>query len=145
MAYDPSQKNIDLCASIPSYVKKLTDLVNKKDDTKTDIPSMAANVICGLAQEDNPFKEFLWDTSQNSFTEVLDFGLTQTPDIVKSISTLSKTDSGLDEKSVYKVSFLYSLLVSSASPRKNSSFLKLMTLMLKSSGCTGRFIDKPVG
>ena len=72
MAYDPSQKNIDLCASIPSYVKKLTDLVNKKDDTKTDIPSMAANVISGLAQEDNPFKEFPCDTSQNTWYCELD-------------------------------------------------------------------------
>ena len=114
-----------------------------RDDTKRDISSMAADVICGLAQEDNPFREFPWDTSKNIFTEALDFGLTHTPDIIKLIATLSKTDSGLDDKSVYKVSFLYSLLVSSASPRKNSSFFKLMTLMLKSSGCTGQFIDKP--
>ena len=137
LSYDPKHINQDICAEIPSYVTKLSELVNKTDDKNTDISTMVSDLICGLAQKDNPFKEFPWDTSKNIFTEILNFGLTHTPDIVKFIATLSKTDSGLDEKSVYKVSFIYSLLVSSASPRTNSAFLKLMTLMLKSSGSTG--------
>ena len=95
------------------------------------------DVFCALAQEDNPFKEFPWDTTQNIFCEIIEFGIKTTPFLIKLIANLTKTNTGLNESSIYKIAFVYSLMVSCTNPRKNSAFLKLMTLMLKSSGCTG--------
>ena len=93
--------------------------------------------MCALGQEGNPFKEFPWNVKNNIFCEILDFGITNTPFLVKLIADLCKTTKGLREKHVFKVAFMYSLLICSVNPHKNSSFLKLMTLMLKTAGCTG--------
>ena len=103
-----------------------------------DISIVTANVLCCLYQDDNPFKVFPFDTSKNIFGDIIDFGIKHTPGLVKLLATLIKTDAGLNDKSVYRVAFLYSLLVCSANPSQNSSFLKLMTVLLKTSGCTGK-------
>ena len=128
---------VNVSDSVPEYVSKLYELIHTDTGSNMNIEHVTANVLCALGEENNPFKEFPWDTSKNIFCEVLNFGLKHTPDLVRLITNLSKSDTGLTEKSVYKVAFIYSLLVCSASPQNNSSFLKLMTVMLKMSGCTG--------
>ena len=134
---DISKPTADLSSQIPVYLQKLNDLVRDPEDAPATVSSVTVDVLCALAQGENPFKEFPWDTSKNIFCEILDFGIKHSPFLIKLIANLSGNDTGLDEKCVFKVAFLYSLLVSSANPRQNSSFLKLMTLMLKTSGCTG--------
>ena len=129
--------NVDVSDQVPEYVSKLYRLIHNDTDSNISIENMTANVLCALSEENNPFKEFPWDTSKNIFCEILDFGLSHTPDLVRLIAKLSMPDTDLNEKSVYKTAFLYSLLVCSASPKNNSSLLKLMTVMLKMSGCTG--------
>ena len=132
-----TNSNVDVSDNVPEHVSKLYKLIHNDNDSNINIAKMTADVLLALSEENNPFKEFPWDTSKNIFCEILDFGLKHTPDLVKLIAQLSMTDAGLNEKSVYKVSFLYSLLVCSASPHNNSSLFKLMTVMLKMSGCTG--------
>ena len=62
-----------------------------------------------------------------------------TPFLVRMLADLTKSDTGLTDKDVYKVAFMYSMMVCSVDPHKNSAFFKLITLMLKTSGCTGSF------
>ena len=134
----PDESNIrELCQDIPEYVNKLNNLIRSPQNTEQNISTIAEDVLCALANKDNPFKEFPWDISKNIFTVILDFGLKYTPFLIRLITELCKSDVGLQEKAVYKVAFLYSLLVSSACPQKNAAFSKLLTLMLKTSGCTG--------
>ena len=108
-----TNSNVDVTDHVPEYVSKLYKLIDNDNDSNINIAKMTADVLLALSEENNPFKEFPWDTSKNIFCEILDFGLKHTPDLVKLIAQLSMTDAGLNEKSVYKVSFLHSLLVCS--------------------------------
>ena len=132
--------NSDLSDEIPKYVSRLTELIKSSRYEKKDIGTITADVILALNEESNPFREFPWNVNKNIFCEILDFGLSHTPFLIRMITDLSNTDHGLTEKHVYRVAFIYSLLVCSVNPQKNSAFFKLITLMLKTSGCTGKTI-----
>ena len=134
---------IDVSAETKNYAKKLSAIMSEPDENKYDISTITADIICSLADEQNPFKHFPWDTKKNIFHEIIDFGLRTTPFLIKLICNIIRTDSGFEDKSVYKVAFIFSILVCSANPKMNSSFLKLLTLMLKSSGCTGIILFNP--
>ena len=118
----------------------MNNLLKVSKDEQKDISTITADVICALNQDSNPFVHFPWDVKKNIFCEILDFGMEHTPFLVRMLADLTKSDTGLTEKDVYKVAFMYSLMVCSVNPHKNSSFLKLITLMLKTSGCTGTFL-----
>ena len=129
---------VDVSSKTKEYITKMNELIKDSDNTNYDITSISNEVLCALNQDTNPFKQFPWDTQQNIFCEIIKFGINHTPFLIKLIGTLMKTDASFNEKSLYKISFIYSLLVCSANPSRNSSFFKLMTLMLKKSGCTGK-------
>ena len=72
---DISKPTADLSSQIPLYLQKLNDLVRDSEDAPASVSSITVDVLCALAQNENPFKEFPWDTSKNIFCEILDFGI----------------------------------------------------------------------
>ena len=57
------------------------------------------------------------------------------------ITDLTKQQNFISKKNIFSVATLYSLLVCKAEPKYNSGFFKLLTLVLKTSGCTKDVID----
>ena len=93
----------DLCENIQDYVKKLNDLLNCSENTEGSFSKFTCDVLCALADDDNPFKTLPWDTSKNIFFEILDFGIKHNPYLIKLITELSRSYIGLTGKTIFKV------------------------------------------
>ena len=84
----------------------MNNFVNNSNDSdlSSDINSIVAKVLCGLAHSDNPFKDFPWDTSKFFFCQILNFGMSQTPSLVTLIARLCDAPT---KTSVLKVGLCY--------------------------------------
>ena len=79
---DPHSIN-DLDLQLQESIKKV-ELFSSSSITYTlEARQIIANVIMALGKEDNPFKLFPWDTARNIFSEIIDFALKYTPELLR--------------------------------------------------------------
>ena len=70
----------DLSDQIGPSLKKLINLVESEDNEEPKtVDSIIVDVVCALAQDENPFKDFPWNTTKNIFSEILEFGIKNHP------------------------------------------------------------------
>ena len=62
-------------------------------------------------------------------------------DLFRLIADLTKTEGFIEKKNIFVIATYYSILVCRSDVKSNGSFFKLLTLVLKSSGCSKDVID----
>ena len=77
----------------PNYKESLSEALNKLNSLRRNktglVISMAkipSELVVGLSSPDNPFKQGLWDVIKNCFSEIIEFGLQYTEDLVIFVS-----------------------------------------------------------
>ena len=97
---DPKEV-VTLTHSVEDSVKKLKELIVTSQDFVIERVILSADLMAALAMEHNPYSDFPWDISKNIFSEIIDFGLKYTPDLLRLITDLTKGQGKLGPKNVY--------------------------------------------
>ena len=99
------------------------------------------DLAVGLQASDNPFRQNVWNVSENLFNDILHFGFKYTPDLVRFVSNFQQKNTYLDAERVIVVACHYALLVCASDKQTNSAFYKLISIFLKSCGTTDVAVD----
>ena len=76
--------NLDQC--LTESLKNLNNLCNNfNSNYSVNARQLLADVTVALSQNDNPFKQFPWNTSENIFSKIIDFGIKYTPDLIRKV------------------------------------------------------------
>ena len=75
--------NSNLDEQLDESVIKLRDLCASESNYSIDARTIIADIILALSSDDNPFKRFPWDVSQNIFSTIINFALKYTPGLLR--------------------------------------------------------------
>ena len=125
---------MDYSASLKKALAKVNQLRRNRNNLVLDMVKIQAQLVVGLAAPDNPFKQGIWDVSKNIFSEIIEFGVKYTEDLILFLSNFFSRENDINEDKLIKISSYYSMMVCSADPRTNSAFHKVLTIFLHKCG-----------
>ena len=124
----------DYKVSLNKALVTVNQLRRSRNNVVLDMVKIQAQLVVGLAAPDNPFKQGIWDVSKNIFSEIIEFGVKYTEDLIMFLSNFFSREIDIDEDKLIKISSYYSMMVCSADPRTNSAFHKVLTVFLHKCG-----------
>jgi hypothetical protein len=90
---------------------------------------------------ENPLKDFPLDVNKNHYSEVINFAVEHTPDVLDLIVKLStKNEAPIAETDVIRCAYIFSSLASTVS-RQNNALKKIKSVSTKTNGLTNSGLD----
>ena len=118
--------------SSPSIQKRLASLFNSK---------LLEQVLSLGFKKENPLRNFPPDLNKNLYTEIIDFALIHSEELLMTLLTLTvKNERPIESKDVVQLSFLFATLAEFVSS-DNNVMKKTKSISLKSCGLTNQGLD----